>query len=78
VPRSLLHKNMLLVICQLLQTPSASFQVEIDVEAEVRDAEAREAREASAAAAEELRKFDALLAERERQRQIEQGMRWKP
>lgn len=48
------------------------------MEAEVRDAEAREEREASAAAAEELRKFDTLLAERERQRQIEQGMRWKP
>ncbi len=53
-------------------------QVEIDVEAEKRDAAAREEKEASAAAAEELRRFDALLAERERLRQIEQGVRWKP
>lgn len=50
-------------------------QVEIDVEAEVREAEEREA---AAAAAEQLRDFDRLLAERERQRQIDQGMRWKP
>lgn len=53
-------------------------QVEIDVEAEKRDAVAREEKEASAVAAEELRRFDALLAERERLRQIEQGVRWKP
>ncbi len=50
-------------------------QAEIDVEAEVRDAEEREA---AAVAAEQLREFDALLVERERQRQIDQGMRWKP
>lgn len=50
-------------------------EAEIDVEAEVRDAEEREA---AAVAAEQLREFDALLAERERQRQIDQGMRWKP
>ncbi len=50
-------------------------QAEIDVEAEVRDAEEREA---ATVAAEQLREFDALLAERERQRQIDQGMRWKP
>lgn len=53
-------------------------QVEIDVEAEVRDAEVREEEEASRRAAEELRRFDALLAERERERQIDQGTRWKP
>ncbi|CAL8472320.1 g11863 [Coccomyxa elongata] len=47
-------------------------EAEIDVEAEVRDAEEREA---AAVAAEQLREFDALLAERERQRQIDQGMR---
>ena len=48
------------------------------VEVEVRDAEAREEEELSRAAAEELRRFDALLAERERERQVEQGTRWKP
>ncbi|BDA47229.1 hypothetical protein COCOBI_10-0740 [Coccomyxa sp. Obi] len=59
------------------QSPAATRrpEAEIDVEAEVRDAEEREA---AAAAAEQLREFDALLAERERQRQIDQGMRWKP
>jgi hypothetical protein len=54
------------------------WQVEIDVEAEVRDAEAREEAAVARAAAEELRRFDALLEERARERQVDQGTRWKP
>ena len=44
----------------------------------MRDAEEREERETARAAEEELARFDALLEERTRQRQVEQGTRWKP
>jgi hypothetical protein len=53
-----------------------SVQVEIEVEAAVRDTD--EDDDAVKMNAEELRRFDELLKERERQRQIDQGMRWKP
>ena len=50
----------------------------IDVEAEIREAEECEQRETARAAEEDMARFDALLEERTRRRQVEQGTRWKP
>ena len=64
-------------LAKLLTKVQRGCQAHIDVEVESSEArQAREDAEQAAAAADELARFDAELAERARERQVNQGTRW--